>query len=208
MPVWLQVIIGAAALVTAIGVLWKKVISPGARLVHTMELMLPLLNKLLDAFKDSPDGAFKVLQEIAKEFRTDSGSSLRDLANRLEATAKINQTNIEILKSGLDVLRIAYEATKQVETIGRDKIQELAVSIALLRLKVEEGTASGLRMEENAAVIAGNLAIAQEAVDGVKDDLAAAHKRADETHHTAPAGTAADAAAQQTVREKIEDEKG
>jgi hypothetical protein len=56
--------------------------------------------------------------------------------------------------------------------------------------------------------LAYNLIVAQNAVDGVAQDLAYSHRRADETHHAAPAGTAADAAAQQTAKEKAEDNSG
>lgn len=212
MPAWIQYLFWAAGVITALGIIlgvpaivWKKVIRPGADLVHQMDEMLPLMETLVKEFKQKPQ-MFSVLREIAAQFQTDSGSSLRDLANRLEETSKLNQENIEILKSGLEVLRIAYEATKQVSTLRDDKAQELALAIDRLSVKVETGTATGLRMEQKAIGIADDLAIAQKAVDGVKQDLADSHKRADETHHSAAPGAAADAAAQQTIKERHEAE--
>lgn len=208
MPQALQIIVWIAVGITSLGVIlgvptliWKKMLRPGVRLVNLMDRMLPLMEVLSKEFQSKPQ-MFSVLREIAAQFQTDSGSSLRDLANRLEETARLNQANIEIVKSGLEVLRIAYEATRQVSTLRDDKAQELALAIDRLRVKVEAGTATGLRMEQKAIGIADDLIIATGKVEGVAQDLADSHKRADDTHHTAAPGAAADAAAQQTIKER------
>ena len=64
---WVQYVLWAAAFVAAIAVIWAKVFRPMMNLVS----------------------AAAVLQEIVKQFRTDSGSSLRDVVNRLEESAKV-----------------------------------------------------------------------------------------------------------------------
>lgn len=86
MPTWVQLIVSAAAVVMALGTLWKVVL-PGAKLIAEAALMLPVARDLLKQFGDAP-GALSVLREIAAQFRTDSGSSLRDVVNRLEATSE------------------------------------------------------------------------------------------------------------------------
>lgn len=63
---WAQYVLWAGAFVAAIAVIWAKVFRPMMNLVS----------------------AAAVLQEIVKQFRTDSGSSLRDAVNRLEEAAK------------------------------------------------------------------------------------------------------------------------
>jgi hypothetical protein len=179
MPTWIQVIIGAAALATAIGILWAKVLKPGAKLIATMENLLPVSRELVKAFKDTPE-AFKVLHEIAVQFKTDSGSSLRDVVNRLETAANESRVAAEQLKVGV-------EATKLLSEMDRARIDRFMMKLDRLDVKVTAGAATGMRIEK--------------AATGVADDLAAAHRRADEADG-GDAGSAADAAAQLSDKEK------
>lgn len=89
MPGWVQLVIAAAAFVTACTVLWRSVIRPGAEFIAMTSEMLPVMRDLLRAFDEAPPQTFKVLADIAAQFRTDSGSSLRDVVNRLEDAAGI-----------------------------------------------------------------------------------------------------------------------
>lgn len=82
MPTWVQLIISAAAVVMAVGTLWK-VILPGAKMIAEWAVIMPVLRDLAKQFGGTP-GALGVLREVAAQFRTDSGSSLRDVVNRLE----------------------------------------------------------------------------------------------------------------------------
>ena len=86
MPAWVQFVIGAAAVVMALGTLWK-VILPGAKLIAEGARLMPVLRDLLAQFGEAP-GALSVLKEVAAQFRTDSGSSLRDAVNRLEDASR------------------------------------------------------------------------------------------------------------------------
>lgn len=84
MPTWVQLIISAAAVVMAVGTLWK-VILPGSKLIAEWAAIMPVLRTLVKEFAENP-GSLKVLKQISDQFSTDSGSSLRDAINRVEAT--------------------------------------------------------------------------------------------------------------------------
>lgn len=182
MPTWIAYILGAAALVTALGVLWKKVLRPVGKFVVqfvvAIQEMLPLLQELTSVFRDTPH-AFKVLDEIVAQFRTDSGSSLRDAVNRLEEQAEKQSTAAE-------ALRISALAQQQVVEMDRAQLRRVEIVLDRLDQNVKAGAATGLRNEERAI--------------GVADDLAAAHKRADEAESN-EAGAAADAAALKPLEE-------
>jgi type II secretory pathway component PulM len=186
MPVWTQIIIGIAGFVVALGVIWKKVVSPLARLITTTEKILPLLVMLTEVFEKNPN-ALKVLGEIAAQFKTDSGSSLRDVVNRLEQAALDNRKAVVAAAEAADVLKIGVEASRLVSDQDRAMVRRLEILLDRLGVKVDEGAATGMRIERAAGHVA--------------QDLAASHRRADETEGGEP-GAAADAAAQQTVRER------
>jgi len=150
MPSWVLYIIGTAAVVTAIGVLWTKAIKPTAKLITTTDQMLPLLITLTETFKSNPNG-FKVLNEIAAQFKTDSGSSLRDVVNRLEEAAKEN-------RAAADLLKVGVEAQKQLGEQDREQLRQLLISLDRVGVKVDAGAATGLRNEAAAKVVASDLA--------------------------------------------------
>lgn len=167
MPVWTQYIIGIAALLVAIGVIWKKFLSPAARLVTTLEKALPLMTVLVEEFKDVPH-IFKILKEIVAQVRTDSGSTLKDTVNRID---QLSQTAAQ----AAEALKIGVEARKLLDEQDRARIDRLIVGLD--------------RIERHASDVA--------------KDLADSHKRAD-AESSGVAGSAADAAAQQTAKEKRE----
>lgn len=179
LPVWVQMVLGASALILAIGVIWGKVIRPAAKLITTTEEMLPLLRELTTEFKNSPH-AFAVLDEIVAQFRTDSGSSLRDAVNRLDAAAVESKAAAESLKIGVETVR-------QLAELDRAQIQRLIILLDRLAIRVDAGTAASTRIEQHAV--------------GVAEDLAAAHRRANAVE-PGDHGAAADAAAQLTDKEK------
>jgi len=170
MPIWLQYILWAAALVTAIALIWAKVIRPLATLISLTTELLPLMKKFVEVFRDSPD-SFRVLDEIAAQFKTDSGSSLRDVVDRLDEAAKDNRTAAEFLKVGV-------ETQKQLAEQDRATLQRMLLFIDRL----------GVKVETTSEITKG---IVRDA-EGVAADLAQSHKRADDagTQH----GAAADAA--------------
>lgn len=66
MPTWAAAFLGMAAIITALGVIWKQFIFPAARIISRAENMFP------------------VLQQIAREFNKNGGSTLKDQLNRME----------------------------------------------------------------------------------------------------------------------------
>lgn len=153
MPIWIQYILAVGALVGAVGVIWSKVIKPTLKFFATAEEMLPLLKELTAEFKGTPD-AFKVLDEIVAQFRTDSGSSLRDVVNRLDDAAKENRAAAEVLKVGVESQKLLAEQ-------DRKELQRLVTLLDRLTVKVEDGAATSARIEEQAADVADDLAAVQ-----------------------------------------------
>lgn len=172
MPVWGQFILGAAALVLAIGTLWRSVLRPGAKLISRTEEMLPLLQDLTSQLKDTPS-VFTILKEIVAQFRTDHGSSLRDVVDRLDAAASDNRIAAEVLK-------VQVEAARQLAEADRQQLARLTALMDRLDAKVTLGAQTVARIELADAALAEHLAAAQE--------------RADATEPGGPPGEAADAA--------------
>lgn len=170
-PVWAQIIIAGAALVGALGVLWAKVVRPGARLITNAEEMLPMLEDL------------PILREIIAQLRTDSGSSLRDIIERLEAKADA----VEAASKGL---AIAVAVVKELAAEDRKLSRDDRATLAKLVVFAEMSGASNLRTEAAAA--------------GVAEDLAAAQGRAHEVDIEEPPGAAADAASRPESGEPTE----
>lgn len=184
LPVWAQWM-GWGTLVLGIVVaFYKKVLKPGARLIMLGERAVPLLEDLTTVFQGKPN-AFKVLNEIAAQFSTDSGTTLRDVVNRLEDAAVENKQSSELLKVGVEASRLLAEQ-------DREQLQRLIVLLDRLQVRVDASAATGKRIEAAAVEVA--------------DDLAKAHKRADEVAHGGDAGEAADAASRRTPKEKARDE--
>lgn len=108
MPPWGQAILGIAAVVGAALYLWQKLLRPGARLVTTMDKLLPVAVELAEQFHDAPE-AFITLREIASQFKADSGTSLRDVINRLESAANENRAAAQVLSVNLEAARLLAE---------------------------------------------------------------------------------------------------
>ena len=104
MPGWLQGVIGVAAFLTAVGVIWRTALKPGAKLIASTEQMLPVLTALTKELQATP-GAFSVLREIVVEFRNNGGSTLRDVVDRLEDAGERNHADNETLRQELTDLR-------------------------------------------------------------------------------------------------------
>lgn len=112
MPIWAQIIIGIAAIIVACGIIWTKVLKPVAHLVALMDKALPLLKEMTVQFEDAPH-AFKILEEIVTEFRTNSGSSLKDVVNSLSEAAKENRVAVEVLKVNAEAIRILSQQDRE-----------------------------------------------------------------------------------------------
>jgi hypothetical protein len=176
MPGWAQAVLTAAAVVTAAGVLWSKVFRPLVRAAATGEVMLPILQELTVKFRDVP-GIFDVLKDMAGQFRTDSGSSLRDVVNALEASLSEVQATIEKAEhralAAAQFLQVGLDVDRKMDERDREQLSRMVRELD----RVVDRLA---RLEEGAGVVAENLTVAQRAVEGVAADLAADRDRPDE----------------------------
>lgn len=136
MPIWIQYILAAAALLAAIGVIWTKGIKPLFDALKLSQEMLPLLKQLTIEFKDTPQ-AFKVLDEIVGQFRTDSGSSLRDVVDRLEAAALENRNVIAENRQMAESLKVGVEASRLLAERDREQVSNLIMVLDRLAVKVD-----------------------------------------------------------------------
>lgn len=124
LPGWAQWVLASAAVVTALGVLWTKTVKPLLEFAKKADERLATLDDLTSTFRDTPH-AFAVLDEIVSEFRSDSGSTLRDSMNRLEEA-------VGGLSSAAEALRIRAASTS--ELAGDDRLQLARVLVALDRI--------------------------------------------------------------------------
>lgn len=188
MPNWVAYIIGFAALLTAAGIIWTKFLRPTLRFYGTASEMVPLLRHLTTVFGDDPS-ALTVLEEIARQFKTDSGSSLKDQVNRLEAAIGRQEEAAKRVESDAEQLKVGVATQKALAEDDRRQLQALLVELGVNARAM--------------AVLGESVNDIQKHARNVADDLREAHRRADEIIGQ-PHGAAADAASQQTAKEKRE----
>lgn len=167
-PVPLQWIGAITAAFVALGAFWAKVIRPSAKLVTEIDRSLPVMRALTDKLQDT--NVIDVIVSIANQFKTDSGSSLRDVVNRLEDAAIENKLSVDDAKAVVDVVRIAQEANRLLTEGDRVQIARLVVLLDALQVQIAEHSIKIL----GAATIAANLAA------GVASDLKDSHARANQ----------------------------
>lgn len=172
-PGFLQIILWIAAGITAIGVIYLKGLKPLSIFIAETERSIPVLKALTDKLNDA--AVIDVIVAMAKQFQTDSGSSLRDVVNRLETTS------IEA-KSAIDILRVSLEGSRQLA--DADRVQIARLLVLLDRLQLQSDTNTGRIMD--ASELAAGLAA------GVATDLADSHARATAASSSVP-GESADA---------------
>lgn len=166
MPGWLQVLLWIAGGLGALYVIGPKGVLPIYRFVKQVEKSVPVLADVTDKLSD-PD-VVSVIVAMARQFQTDSGSSLRDVVNDIKA-AGVESVRVT------DVLRVNVESARELAAADRILLARVSMLLDLLQGKVDD--AAGLAA-------------------GVASDLEASHVRAEElrgTNH--PSGDAADAAA-------------
>ncbi len=165
LPDWAQIIIGVAAVVGASGVIYTKALVP---FVESVEL----LNEIRKDLGSQPD-VFAVLNEIARQFRTNAGSSLRDVVDRLDAAAIENRIAIDANKLTLESAKVLAEADRRAAA-------RLEVILNLVSAKAD--------------VAAGATTAAAVLARGVAVDLEESHVRAEEHGVSSIPGEASDAA--------------
>lgn len=166
MPQWLKILLWISAAVVAIGIIWKKLVRPILDLIKLLDEGLPLFRSMAKHFKDSPN-AFAQLDSILKEFGTDSGTTLRDVVDRLEKTAKDNSIAAEVLKRNLEIERRLTERRDS-------KIAELIESLDIVKAKQRENIGAVDRIEAGGKQVAQKLAQAQDRAASVEGGEAGA----------------------------------
>lgn len=195
-----QLLLAGAALVTACGVLWRKLFLPAIRAGNKAESMWkqaeqlmpllveirPMLVELNQAFRGK-DGAIAVLAEIVSQVRTDSGSSLLDQVNKVATAA-------EVARSAVDDLTVGAETDRRLDERDREQLTRLLLEQDRITNKLDTAIRTLLAVQSAAG-------LDRTVVAEVAADLAASHERADAVD--GPHGAAADAASQ-TATERTE----
>lgn len=151
-PAVLQIILWIAAGLTALGVIYVKGLRPLARFIAETERSVPVLRSVTDQLNDPVLVA--VIVDMARQFKSDSGSTLRDSVNRLEASADKNERVIDGLSKTVD----GYQ----------QQIAHLLVELGRLQGQTEHNTGRILASTDTAVGL----------VAEVKQDLMASHDRA------------------------------
>lgn len=188
----LQLVVLIAAAFGALSYILFKVVVPTAQLITDAKNMLPYL-KLLP-----------ILEDIAAQFGTDSGATMKDQLNRVEEHAEqvaaenarlakeigaANRASITEIQAAIGTLR---ELSGEDRKLARDDRQAL---LDILR-SGERVEASGILADASRArtEASGERMEAADAV--VAEDLAETQRRADAVLDHEPPGSAADAASQ------------
>jgi hypothetical protein len=92
--------------------LWAKIIRPLLDLREQLRRAIPAVQALTNVFGGNAT-MLSVLNEIAAQFKTDSGSSLRDVVNGLAAAAEENGQTSDQLRIGAEAARTLAERDHQ-----------------------------------------------------------------------------------------------
>jgi len=216
MPATAQWFITAAAVVTAVGLLIKKVVIPGYRGVGAIEDALPVFREFTATFRGKTD-VFKVIEEIATQFRSDNGSSLRDAIDQLAKSAESNRLSAQKAadvaaiaattaerasddnRRANESLLIRFEAQRQLDEQRAQQQERLLIQSDRLMVRVD-------KMMSDREQVAAELAAREKKIDaasgGVASDLTERQRQIDE----ASSGVASDLAASRQRADEIVDE--
>ncbi len=179
-----EIILLIASIIVALSVIFTafRKIRRGLRKV---DQLLLLLDDMTVNFTRTPN-AFQILEQIIAEFRTNSGSSLKDQINTIEKAiigltevAKRNEQAAAILESNVETVRELTTLDRRQSAVERARIMQL---LQYLEGGVAAGAATGLRLEETALHVAEDLAERDAAADSAdntpgKAADAAAHSK-------------------------------
>lgn len=98
LPLWLQVLVAVATVLSAVAMIWRGLIRPAVQLVALANRMVPLAEEMVDAFEDAGSSPMHVLADVVAEFRNDHGSTLRDAVDRIEAQIGENTAELAELR--------------------------------------------------------------------------------------------------------------
>jgi chromosome segregation ATPase len=180
-------------------VLFNKKVVPN---VQYMDL-LPILNEIQS-----------VLVEVAAQFRSDSGSTLKDTTNRLEkyaqenrqAAAEAKQAAIEARELG-EQLKILLGTAKEGAAdaaglarddrdLARDALKDTKDALREMKKLMDSAAEGAVLAAESRARTEASGERVEAASAVVAEDLANQQRRADDVKPSEPSGSAADAASQ------------
>lgn len=209
MPDWVSYIIATAAVVTAVGAIFRMVVRPGVKLASAAEETIPLLKEMADAFRGKQH-VFNVLEEIVQQLRNDHGTSVKDTVDELKDLAQANADSTAFTRHDLEEtqkvarqtaedLRVGVETQRRLDAEDREVLRGLMKDVAVITERLREVVQSGSRIEDSGKRI-------EDAAEGVASDLADARSRADLITNQHP-GEASDAAAQSPQNHEDDDEE-
>lgn len=140
-PSWIAWLLLSATVMGAVTTIWSKIGRPIGRGAKTL----------------------RVVNEIASQFRTDSGSSLRDVVNKIHLAAEDSKIAADSLKIGVEGARLLAEQ-------DRAQLEKLLLRLDRLATKVDAGAIILDKAEVDRALVAENLAASQKRADAVVDD--------------------------------------
>lgn len=126
-----------SAIVVAIGILFGAV-RRIMKFIAVIERLVPLLGDVVNQLSSTPD-AFKILKEIIAEFRTNSGSSLRDAINQLTRIADDNKKATAQLEVKIETVRLV--AVEEHEEAVKDRARMMKL------LQIMEGKVTRIQDE-------------------------------------------------------------
>lgn len=152
MPHWAQWVILLSLFVGAVAVIWTKLIKPLGELLAYLHDAIPLNRQLVEHFKDNQN-YLPVLKEMAGQFKTDSGSTLRDVVNRIEEAAKRAETAAEELRIKAGILKEEVAIVKALATADRAEAAHKLVILdgLVVSLKQFEGHLAAQQVQQASA---------------------------------------------------------
>lgn len=137
-PQALQIMLWISAGLTALGVIYYKGLRPISRFISETDRSVPVLRSITDKLSDPK--VIDILVEMAQQFKTNAGSSLRDVVNRLETSATENRAGIVSL----------HESTEKLYTL-LDSLSKQSEAVANLAIQVADNLADAHKRAREAA---------------------------------------------------------
>lgn len=148
MPFFLQVILWVSGAITAFGIIWTKVAKPLVSAIVETQVTKPVIRALVKEFHDP--SLLSVISEIAEQFKNNSGSTLRDGFDRIEAAQHqlklMTETEIKIAREQMAYLSARINSIDA----AADRIEASAIMVSK---KLSEAQTSVKELETRVSVI-------------------------------------------------------
>lgn len=129
-PAFLQIMLWVAAGLTALGVIFYKGIRPVSRFITETEQTVPILREITEKLNDPK--LIDVIVAIAKEFQSNSGTSLRDVINRIETAA-------------VEAKKVTDRLTATIDSSFQDRDRDQMARLVLLLEQIQKHNDSGTK---------------------------------------------------------------